>query len=201
LLLTLASVVVFGRENRVIPTIKPLGSVPASLGDWKMVSDEVFGENILKNLSPTDYLSRTYRDPKGRYASVYVGYHDGGKSGAIHSPRLCLPGSGWNSVVERESVLKTASGEIPLVYAIYQKGDQSRLFLYWFRVAGENISNPFELKARELLSSLTERRKDTVLIRVDVPIYLSEEDSLSIASGFIDSLYPELDAILPGSGI
>lgn len=198
-LLLISSVVVLWRENRIIPVSRPLGSLPLSLGEWRMVSEETFSENVLKNLYPTDYLSRTYRDARGRIASLYVGYHDGGKSGAVHSPRLCLPGSGWNIVEERRTFIKTAGErEIPVVCSVYSKDGMRRMFIYWFRVAGKDVSSIFEFKAREAFCSILESRKDTALVRVDVPVRVSEEDSLAYATAFISSLNTELNLILPG---
>src|SRR5947209_8704585 len=74
---------------------RPLEALPATLGRWHQASEESLGAEILGVLRPTSYLSRVYRG-EDRDAGLFIAYYDRQQTGAtMHSPRHCLPGSGW----------------------------------------------------------------------------------------------------------
>jgi len=184
-------------ENRIVAIGDGLDGIPRQLGRWSQFSMVEFSDSILANLVPTDYTFRSYRDADGNEATLYIGYHDGSDSGPVHSPRLCLPGSGWNQVSTERTELTVAGETVPVVKSVYRKDSSLRMFIYWFRVAGDNLDNEFALKFRELTGSLLHGRKDTALIRVDIPIRGGEADALATATGFLDTFYPAIVDSLP----
>jgi EpsI family protein len=157
-----------------------------------------FSENILNVLKPTDYLYREYKDAGGKTVGLYVGYHSGGKeSGGIHSPKHCLPGSGWYEMSSRRGVLKIPGGTINLVRAIYQKGESRELFIYWFQVRDHSISDEYSLKMAEIMNSVLYRRRDESFIRVSVPIGLDIGQATDIGEQFIRDFEPVFREYLP----
>ncbi len=139
LLLGLTALFIYTHETVAVPVNEPLTDIPTVLDDWTMVGQSRFDPNVLANLKPTDYLYRVYRDSEGRSATVYLGYHAGGPdSGPIHSPKHCLPGSGWFELSEVKRTLHSAGHELPVVQAVYQNDDQKELFIYFFQVKGKS---------------------------------------------------------------
>ena len=101
-----------------------------------MTSQSRFDPEVLAILKPTDYLYRIYKDEEGNKVTIYFGYHDGvPDSGPIHSPKNCLPGSGWHRLSEEVRTMILKDREISLVSAIYQKDGTKELFL--LLVSGE----------------------------------------------------------------
>jgi EpsI family protein len=198
-LLAVTAVLVFGRQTSIAPTIEPLSLFPQSFNGWSMTSNAVFSDSVMAVLKPTDYLSRGYRDAGKRYVSLYIGYHDGSDSGAVHSPRLCLPGSGWNIVSEKTTTVSGDQWETPAVQSVYQKGSDKFLVLYWFRLAGLDLDNHYKLKLSELAYSFLHRRKDTALIRVETAIKGDEQEAIRTVKRFVASIYPLLVEHLPKS--
>ena len=163
-----------------------------------MTSQARFSEDILNVLKPTDYLSRNYEGSSVKRIGLYIGYHDGGnESGEIHSPKNCLPGSGWQELSAAKMDLNEPLGKISLVKAIYQKGESRELFLYWFQVQDKTLSDEYSLKLAEITSSIIHGRKDAAFIRVSVPIEVGEHEAAAAGVRFIRDFYPLIREFLP----
>jgi EpsI family protein len=181
-----------------VPINRSLKELPLSYKGWKMVSESIFDENILEKLRPTDYVLRRYVGSEKIPVYLYVGYHGGGNnSGEIHSPRHCLPGSGWLKIKEDKISINSESGKINLVKAIYQKGEEKELFFYWYKVRGETLSSEFALKFTQIINSMLYRRKDAAFIRVSVPFESDENIASSVGIKFIKDFYPVIERFLP----
>lgn len=182
-----------------VPMAAPLESFPATLNGWRVAGEYGLSEDIQKVLRATDVLSRSYVDPQGRPVTLYVGYHAGGKeSGEIHSPKHCLPGSGWFEVSSVRRQLELPQGKLNLVQAVYRKGEGSEMFLYWFQVRDKSISSEYALKLSEIVNSVLYRRRDASFIRVSVPFEGDEKRARETGERFITDFLPTLRKFLPG---
>ncbi|MEW6003371.1 MAG: exosortase C-terminal domain/associated protein EpsI, partial [Nitrospirota bacterium] len=166
--------------------------------DWHMLSQSTFSEDILKVLKTSECIDRQYINSEGNKVHFYIGYHGGGKdSGEIHSPKHCLPGSGWFKVMEKEVLINVSGKQINLVKAIYQKGTAKELFLYWYQIKGKTLSDEYSLKIAEIVNSIFYRRKDSALIRISVPFDEEEEKAFYVGSNFLKDFYPIIKGFLP----
>ncbi|MCD6332942.1 MAG: EpsI family protein, partial [Bacteroidales bacterium] len=155
-------------------------------------------KNTLAVLKPTDYLSRVYIDEEGNRVSFYLGYHGGGpESGPIHSPKHCLPGSGWQLFSTREKELSLGPEKISMVQAVYQNGDARELFLYWFQVRGVSITSEYVLKFTEIKNSILYSRRDSAFIRLSVSFKDDLDAAVAVGERFIKDFYAEISAVLP----
>jgi exosortase D (VPLPA-CTERM-specific) len=182
-----------------VPLGRPLGEFPVQLKEWRMVGQSEFSDDVLSVLKPTDYIYRQYKGADGKTVSLYIGFHGGGKdSGGIHSPRNCLPGSGWYEVYTKRGTMEIPSGgNIKLVRSVYQKGENKELFLYWFQARGHSMNNEFSLKLAEMTGSLFHRRRDTSFIRVSVPFESDESGAVSRGDRFVRDITPTIREFLP----
>ncbi len=197
-ILLLAATITHSHRDLILPQTRELASFPDNIGHWHMSSNTVFSEPLLKILRPTDYLMRSYADSGGHFIDLYVGYHNGGaSSGPIHSPRNCLPGSGWFPLGNSEMSVAVPGGNLALVRAVYAKEDQKVTFYYWYQLKGEVITNDLGMKLAELRNTLLHRRRDAAFIRVNVRD-LSGTQADKLAADFINGLYPALNNYLPG---
>jgi EpsI family protein len=183
-----------------VPMNKPFSQFPLAIKEWKMVSQAEFSATVLDVLKPTDYLYRTYAGGDGRQAQLYIGYHGGGKGGGeIHSPKHCLPGSGWYEATTRKTSLDVGGRTIDLVETVYQKGDSKELFLYWFQVKERSITNEYSLKLSEIVNSMLYRRRDASFVRISVPVVQGElEQATTTGEKFVRDVYPAIREFLPG---
>jgi EpsI family protein len=196
LMLTWACIHLTSRTS--VPVAKPLAQFPAVYQEWRMISQERFSDVVLSVLKPTDYLSRNYEAPKVRRIGLYIGYHDGGKeSGEIHSPKNCLPGSGWQQVSTERMNLNTPLNKISLIKAVYQKGEIREMFLYWFQVQDKTLSDEYSLKLAGITNSIFHGRKDAAFIRISVPFDVDEHEAAEAGVRFIQDFYPLIREFLP----
>ncbi len=196
--LCLAVAVTYGRGALVLPKVSGLDVFPARLGEWRQAGETVFDAPTLAVLRPTDYLMRLYVDQQGDWIGLYVGYHDGGpESGPIHSPRNCLPGSGWDLLASAEMNI-TPAGQAPLrvVRALYAKDGVRTLYYYWYQAIGEPLTGDFALKFRQITGMLLARRRDAAFIRLqlsDLPVARAD----ALVGDFLASAWPLLKERLP----
>jgi EpsI family protein len=192
-----ALVIIFHRDTDV-PINRPFSEFPQTVQSWRMVKREEFSADVLRVLKPTDYYSCQYKDGDGKTVNLYVGYHGGGKEGGeIHSPKHCLPGSGWYEASSQRGVLQTPGGAINLVRAVYQKGEGRELFLYWFQVRDRSISEEFSLKIAEIVNSALHRRRDASFIRVSVPVDSDIDQATARGEQFVRDFEPVFRTFLP----
>lgn len=198
LLLGFAILYVHTRSEVTVPVSKPLELFPQKAGNWVMTGQARFDERILSLLLPSDYLSRSYEDNLGNRVSLYVGFHDGGpQSGPIHSPKQCLPGSGWNRLYDEVHSVFVSGQSIPYVSAVYQKDTQKQLFLYWFQVRDDILTNEYALKLAMVRNSIMANRRDSSFIRLSLMVHEDEQAAIDIGEQFIRDFYPAINESLP----
>ncbi len=198
LMLIAATLYVTFHQNVAVPTNKPFSQFPAEVISWKMVSDTTFSDPVLSVLKPTDYVMRQYRGADGKDIGLYVGFHNGGKgTGGIHSPKHCLPGSGWYEVSTAIIPVILGGKQENIVRAIYQKGESKELFLYWFQMKDKVLSNEYALKIVEITNSILYGRKDEAFIRISIPFELDEARTIARGDQFIKDFYPVISEFLP----
>ena len=199
LLMAAAGLYVTLHKDIKVPANIPLRDFPATNGEWRQVSRGEFSDEILQVLKPTDYLSAQYVNPQGDKVSLYIGYHGGGKGGGeIHSPKHCLPGTGWFKLSEQVVNLKVDGRDLPVVQAVYQKGGEKEIFNYWFRVKGdEAVTSEVGLKLAQIRSSMISRRRDATFIRISAIVGADEQGKQAAVVKFIQDFYPLFQKFLP----
>lgn len=193
-----AGLIITNHRDSNVPINRPFSEFPNQVKSWQLLNRDEFSANVLNVLKATEYLSSQYKGADGKAVSLYIGYHSGGKdSGGIHSPKHCLPGSGWHEVSTRRKELQTPGGTIHLVRAVYQKGDSSELFFYWFQVRDRSISDEYSLKMAEIVNSALYRRRDASFIRVSVPVEADIDQAVAKGEQFIRDFEPLFREYLP----
>ncbi len=190
-----------------------LSGMPLHL-DQGRGDDHPFEEKTVRVLGVTDYINRLYvsePDNSGLSESVwfYAGYYATQRTGATyHSPKNCLPGSGWEIVsiedhpVSMVSAGGTASTEI-INKVIVQKGLDRQLILYWYQDRGRIITSEYWAKIYLIWDSITKGRTDGSMIRVSIPIPRgdSPDNALELGLKYIQKVSPYLVEYLPGPNI
>jgi exosortase D (VPLPA-CTERM-specific) len=197
-LLTAVALYISLHKDLEVPMNKTFDQFPKVVSGWRMTQEYAMADNIQKVLMASDTLTRRYVSADGKTVDLYIGYHGGGKeSGEIHSPKHCLPGSGWFEVSTKRRPLDVSGAKVNLVQAIYQKGDSRQLFLYWFQVQDKTISDEYSLKIAEITNSIFNRRRDASFIRVSVPFEADEQGTVTTGERFIKDFMPAVREFLP----
>ncbi|HEX9107679.1 MAG TPA: EpsI family protein [Longimicrobiales bacterium] len=188
--------------QRHLPLQQPLQStVPARIDQYTS-RDMKLSEDERQAVGVTSYLYRLY-DAQGKpgtaAASLYVGYYANQTEGkSIHSPKNCLPGSGWDVLASRTARLVTATGTaITVNRYVLQKKQQRALVLYWYQGRGRVEASEYAVKWQLLLDTALRRRSDEALVRIIVPITTTEADAFRVGSAMAAQIAPGVRAALP----
>jgi exosortase D (VPLPA-CTERM-specific) len=182
------------------PVRETFQSFPAQLAGWTG-REETIDPVVLNVLKATDTYAADFSASDSKLpVNLFVAYYDSlARGAAIHSPRVCLPGSGWEFVSFEErpftQLKPTVAGSYNRV--VIQKGQEKVLMYYWFQQRERRTANEFKMKYFLLLDSLQTSRKDGALVRVYTPINGAEHDADAKLQKFVASALPELDLRLP----
>lgn len=131
--------------------------------------------------------------------TLYVGYYDQQTQGrTIHSPKNCLPGSGWEALQSRPERIATAAGAVTVNRYLLQREDERALVLYWYQGRGRVEANEYVVKADLLRDAALRGRTEEALVRIVVPVVTSEEDALAIATRAAGEIVAGVSNALPG---
>jgi EpsI family protein len=170
LLLTLtlaASKVTSERQPRALS--QPLDTVELRLGDFTGTDNPPLAENVLKELKPTSYLERTYR--KGDLAAdLFIAFYAQQRAGeSMHSPKHCLPGSGWE-IWDYSTIDIPAGGRNFKVnkYSISRENER-RIVLYWYQSQGRIFASEYMGKFLLARDALVRNSTAGSIVRIVVP--------------------------------
>lgn len=160
--------------DSIHPPRAPLDRFPLGIGEWNGLPgrlDAVF----LKELDLDDYIVADYRAGQGAPINFYVAYYNvqAEGEGTIHSPRSCLPGSGWriqNLTQQTLPGIDWAGVPLQVNRAVIAKDQQQVLVYYWLQQRGRVITNEFMAKWWIFWDRILRNRTDGALVRVMVEI-------------------------------
>lgn len=189
-------------RSEVTPTVGPLASFPDKVGQWTMVLNAPIEKEVLDVLRADDTLNRVYANPSGAGANFFIGYFKTQRTGsAPHSPKNCLPGSGWEPVESPGTVAIPVAGRAdPIVVNRYvvARGDQRSVVLYWYQSHDRVIASEFSAKFWLIADAVRYRRSDTALVKIVVPVRGGGADaSVALAIDFIRAAFPLIAKQLP----
>jgi EpsI family protein len=185
------------------PPAAPLSSFPSVLPGWIAIGDYPVAKEIQEILKADDILNRAYTNPSGRTrVDFFIAYFKTQRTGATpHSPRNCLPGSGYEPVEPARTILIEIPGAAaPLTTNRYvvARGEDKVAVLYWYQGHGRTIANEFSAKLWLVADSIRYRRSDTALVKVQVPVGQGDSGgAVGTAVAFVRAAYPALAAQLP----
>lgn len=183
------------------PPSEPLNQFPHSLAGWTG-SDQQIDQETRDVLGAGDFLSRIYaRDKHTVPVSLFIGYFPSQRTGqTIHSPKNCLPGSGWVFESSGAVNLSDATGKPHQVGEyIIANGEARQFVLYWYQAHGRSVSNEYMAKIYMVADALRLNRTDGALVRVITPIAPSEDTvaARERAEAFTRQLAPLLPRFIP----
>lgn len=160
------------RPDRALSPTLPFADFPDRIAGFEQQGEETLTGAELRILRPDDYLLRTYRDIRGTDMTLFVAYYGKQTSGAsIHSPRNCLPGTGWEPLRHDRIDTPTAYGPGQINRYLVEHGSGARaLVYYWYQGRGRVIANEYTVKLDLLRDALFRRRTDEALVRLVIPV-------------------------------
>ena len=178
------------------PAPPALASFPAEFGEWKTLREDPVAADMAAGLGADRWLSRAYvRTPTGALASLFVAWFRTQRGGIRqpHSPKVCLPASGWTPEVTDEVTLDTAAGAIAVNRLVAANRTQRAVVLYWYQTPRRAIASEWAAKIWLVADAWRDRRTDTALVRVIAwPAERGDQAATANAIEFARNLYPLL---------
>lgn len=168
-----------------IPLRKSFAEYPDSMGKWRLVSSAQLPDDVSGVLKADDYMLRKYQDPSGKSVDMFVAYYKTQAAGeSMHSPKNCLPGSGWTPIVNDRVVLKNDAQGKPVEINRYviENGGERALVLYWYQANGRTIASEYWGKFYLVWDALRTRRRDGAIVRLLVPLGRGEDSEKPLES-------------------
>lgn len=187
-----------------IPVGRSLSLLPSTLGSWKLAQEGVVDQETRDILKADDLLNRFYVSNAGTGdaagANLFVAAFRSQRNGkAPHSPKNCLPGSGWTPL--NSGIISVDVGRAEPIRVnryIVAHGDDRSLVLYWYQSRDRAIASEYKAKFWVVVDAMRLNRTDTALVRVVVPIVNRDEDAATkSATNFVRSFYGTLREYLP----
>jgi len=186
--------------ERAVPR-QELASFPLKLGDWTGTNLAI-QPSVREVLGEGDFLERIYRRaPEEPPIELFLAYFPTQRTGStLHSPRNCLPGSGWTPL-EHSLIRLPVSGEkgITVNRYVIARGLDRALVLYWYYAHSRVVASEYWAKFYLVTDSIRMNRSDGALIRLTTPV--SQSDTLTAgqqrAIEFAQQLIPLIENYVP----
>lgn len=156
-------------HGRLVPLRQRLDHFPLSVGGWTGRELPSLSEGERRVLRADDYLFRIY-ERDGMRVGLFVAYYQSQKSGdALHSPKNCLPGSGWEPVRSEVVRIPAPTASRPVLeanhYVVEKDGIQQDV-LYWYHANERIFASEYRGKIYLVWDAITKNRTDGALVRI-----------------------------------
>jgi EpsI family protein len=188
-------------RNEVFPPRLLLQQVPEQIGDWTG-TDIPIDLETLDVLGHGDFLHRSYQDESERPdLELFIAYFRSQRAGdTIHSPKNCLPGSGWSQIDSRPVSLSfPGHAPFPATRYVVALGDSRQVVLYWYWAHNRGVASEYWAKYYLVADSLKMNRSDGSLVRLSTPLDPGEtaDSAEQRLLPFVSDLGPLLDRYIP----
>lgn len=184
------------------PPVPNLAAVSSTVASWQSIKEYPVETEVQAVLKADATLNRLYmRSADQMPASLFIAFFKTQSAGvAPHSPRNCLPGSGW--VPSSSSITKLAlpqGGELEVNRYIVKRGEEQSLVLYWYQSGSRSVASEYTAKFYTMADRFSRHRSDTSLVRVVIPCppQMTMAVADAAAMNFVAAIYPEVLQVLP----
>lgn len=191
----------FSRTEKILPH-RPLSDFSLPGNSWSVMQDVELDKETLEVLKADDILSRVYvNNGSGQTATLFVAYFETQRTGkAPHSPKNCLPGSGW-AQTQSGTVDIPVPGEAAPVRVnryVVARGQNQSVVLYWYQARNRVIASEYSAKIYTVEDAIRYNRSDTSLVRVVVGVDDGNiSKAVNTATGFVQAFFQPLKEYLP----
>ena len=127
------------------------------------------GAAVLQRLIPTSYLSREYQKGNLRL-DLFISYYAQQRSGeSMHSPKHCLPGSGWEIWQHGSALVPVGGQQITINKYSIQKETNRMLMFYWYQSPERILASEYSGKAYLVWDALTSGHTSGSIVRLSLP--------------------------------
>jgi EpsI family protein len=183
-------------KNAPAPQL-PLAEFPSDISSSHS-TDRPFEIQVVRTIGADDYINRVYAG-SGLPIELYIAYYRDQRTGdRIHSPKNCLPGSGWEPIHSTRIQIGSVEGTPVVVNAfLVGQGAKRDMVLYWYQSHGRIIASEYSAKFWLVADALNHRSADGAIVRIWTTAIDGETNSQARAVEFARHVYPQVAGFLP----
>jgi EpsI family protein len=185
-------------HGEAIVSRQPLHDLPYEFGPW-IGEERPLQAQVVQAVGVSDYTNRVYSESAESPVQLYVGYYSSQRTGdTIHSPKNCLPGSGWDPIRSGYATISVPSGRNIVVNEyVIQRDQDKQLVFYWYQGRGRIIASEYAGKFWMVADAISRNRTDGAMVRVITPMSDGEDKARARLVSFTQTLFPSLDKLIP----
>lgn len=180
----------FQPEISAMPNI---ADFPLHMEGWIGQPDNL-APGIVDLLNPTLVFSATYTNERGVSVHLFFDYfaHQSALGGP-HSPRNCMPGSGWTVLNDRDIDIASAGNEVNAGRFDISKSESKMIMDYWYITRYGETANDYVFKFYTMISALAFKPNDVAFVRILANGDPESKDALEeFESLFVSEIYNHL---------
>lgn len=177
------------------PAPPPLAQFPTRFGGWTELQEDPIDRDVAATLRADRLLARTYSEGAAEPVGFLVAWFQSQRAGASqpHSPKVCLPASGWTPAATGEMTIATAAGPITVNRYVVASRAERAVVLYWYQSARRATAGEWASKFWLVADAVRDRRSDTALVRIVVEDESGGDEQATLtATRFARAVYPLL---------
>jgi EpsI family protein len=150
------------------PLAAEIDTIPLEFARFRVSHEPPLRDDVVASLMPTSYLSRVY-SADGSKIRLFIAYYGQQRPGvSMHSPKNCLPGSGWEMWSHRMVPLTFRGGSAEINQYSVRSGNDRQAVLYWYQSGSRIVANEYVGKLYLIRDALTMRRTAAAIVIVTV---------------------------------
>ncbi len=179
------------KRAEIIPARTAFIDFPTEVGNWRG-EQMTMEQNVSEYLGLTDYVLTNYKNDKSQVINFYAAYYESQRKGVSpHSPRVCIPGGGWQIA----DIQRTQIGNLPINRIVIKKEDNTQLVYYWFQQRGRQFANEYLMKWYLFKDAMLLNRTDGALVRITT--FVGPQENLSDADHRLEAFAQQITPTLP----
>jgi exosortase D (VPLPA-CTERM-specific) len=174
-----------------VPLLQSFDAFPLAMGPYQGKRDYL-DEAMAKAVGADAYMEATYINTEKIPVSLWIGYFESQSKkveGRIHSPLICLTGSGWR--ILESKIIDVAPG-LPVRYLVMEKGGTREVVYYWYLQQGTWLASEYASRLFMGWNGMLKRRNDGAIVRLITPAGPDVAQARERLNAFVRLLVPVL---------
>lgn len=168
--------------------------MPLTIANWVGQREEI-PQYVTDLLRPKDIFSASYVNGRGQSVHLLFDFFiSDGSFGGPHSPRNCLPGSGWQIIKVEERSISINGMTIPAGRFRIRLNERQQVMDFWYVTSYGATASDYVFKLYSMLGSLSLKPREVAFIRFTAP---GDPKSVEALDEFEKLIIPEIYSRLP----
>lgn len=177
------------------PLALPLTSIPTEIDGWSGTSGPDLPEEVQGVLKATSLLSRVYHRGTSSI-DLFIAFYAEQRAGeSMHSPAVCLPGSGWEVAAYSSEPVPVGDLRYKVNRYVVAKGLERMTVLYWYQSRSSVVASEYLGKVLLIKNSIMDGDTAGSIVRLT---FIDRPGAIPEAVGLASQLIPEVRKCIGG---